>query len=56
MRIIALFVITFMMVVNFASADETISTDVAERARNATVLVANQMGDNDGGFGSGVVI
>ena len=56
MRIIALFVISFMMVVNFASADETISTDVAERARNATVLVANQMGDNDGGFGSGVVI
>ena len=56
MRIIALFVITFMMVVNFASADETISTDVAERARNATVLVANQMGENDGGFGSGVVI
>ena len=56
MRIIALFVITFMMVVNFASADETISTDVAERARNATVLVANQMSDNDGGFGSGVVI
>ena len=56
MRIIALFVITFMMVVNFASADETISTDVAEKARNATVLVANQMSDNDGGFGSGVVI
>ena len=56
MRIIALFVITFMMVVNFASADETISTDVAERARNATVLVSNQMGENDGGFGSGVVI
>ena len=56
MRIIALFVISFMMVVNFASADETISTDVAERARNATVLVANQMGENDGGFGSGVVI
>ena len=56
MRIIALFVITFMMVVNFASADETISTDVAERARNATVLVANQTGDSDGGFGSGVVI
>ena len=56
MRIIALFVITFMMVVIFASADETISTDVAERARNATVLVANQMSDNDGGFGSGVVI
>ena len=56
MRIIALFVISFMMVVNFASADETISTDVAEKARNATVLVANQMGENDGGFGSGVVI
>ena len=56
MRIIALFVISFMMVVNFASADETISTDVAEPARTANVLVANQMGDNDGGFGSGVVI
>ena len=55
MRIIALFVITFMMVVNFASADD-IATEIAEKARNATVLVANQRGERDGGFGSGVVI
>ena len=55
MRIIALFVITFMMEVNFASADD-IATEIAEKARNATVLVANQRGERDGGFGSGVVI
>ena len=55
MRIIALFVITFMMVVNFASAND-ISTEIAEKARNATVLVANERNSNDGGFGSGVVI
>jgi len=54
MRIIALFVITFMMAVNFASAD--ISTEIAEKARNATVLVANERNSNDGGFGSGVVV
>ena len=55
MRIIALFVITFMMVVNFASAND-ISTEIAEKARNATVLVANERGESSGGFGSGVVI
>ena len=54
MKIIALFVITFMLVVNFASAD--ISTEIAEKARNATVLVANERNSNDGGFGSGVVV
>ena len=54
MRIIALFVITFMMVVNFASAND-ISTEIAEKARNATVLVSTTSGEG-GGFGSGVVI
>jgi len=55
MRIIALVVFTVMLVVNFASA-ENISTEIAEKARNATVLVANQQGESDGGFGSGVII
>ena len=55
MRIIALFVITFMLVVNFASAED-FSTEVAKKARNATVLVSNNRGETHGGFGSGVVI
>ena len=55
MRIIALFVITFMLIVNFASAED-FSTEVAKKARNATVLVSNNRGENYGGFGSGVVI
>ena len=55
MKIIAMFVFTVMLVVNFASAGD-ISTEVAEKARNATVLVSTSIGERDGGFGSGVVI
>ncbi len=55
MRIIALFVFTVMLVVNFTSAG-AISTEIAEKARNATVLVSTSRGERDGGFGSGVVI
>ena len=55
MKIIAMFVFTVMLVVNFASAGD-ISTEVAEKARNATVLVSTSRGERDGGFGSGVVI
>ena len=50
-----MFVFTVMLVVNFASAGD-ISTEVAEKARNATVLVSTSIGERDGGFGSGVVI
>ena len=50
-----MFIFTVMLVVNFASAGD-ISTEVAEKARNATVLVSTSIGERDGGFGSGVVI
>ena len=55
MKIIAMFVFTVMLVVNFTSAG-AISTEIAEKARNATVLVSTSRGERDGGFGSGVVI
>ena len=55
MKIIAMFVFTVMLVVNFASAGD-ISTEVAEKARNATVLVSTSRGELAQGFGSGVVI
>ena len=56
MRIIALFVISFMLIVNFASADETISTEIAAKAVNATVLIAVEKGEESSGFGSGVIV